>query len=101
MPLYEYECEKCTEVFETRASIADYQKKQPCPLCGEESPRILSNVNIGAFSALSAEGQHEALRRRSVDHTKSTVAKEGIPQFNRNPKDKWKGVVTTSTPDKK
>jgi putative FmdB family regulatory protein len=35
MPLYDYHCEKCDEIFEVRASIAEKQAglKPECPTC--------------------------------------------------------------------
>jgi len=42
MPIYEYQCPKCRETFEElRRSVDD--DVAPCPVCGEPSPRIISN----------------------------------------------------------
>jgi putative FmdB family regulatory protein len=53
MPLYEYLCPKCGDVFEElRKSVNDGEA--PCPRCGETSKRIISNT---AF-ALKGGGWH-------------------------------------------
>ncbi len=45
MPIYEYRCKDCDHVFE------EWQKNfeehvETCPLCGGESPRIMSNTSF-------------------------------------------------------
>lgn len=43
MPIYEYLCPKCEDVFEEwRKSVDD--DAAPCPRCGETSKRIISNT---------------------------------------------------------
>lgn len=101
MPLYEYACKQCELDFEELVPLADYQKPQPCPECGEPSDRIVSVPNVGTFSAMSEENKKASLMKRSRDHTAKTVKKDGIPQFRKNRnKDRW-AHVTTTTPDKK
>lgn len=41
MPLYEYYCERCDNVFESLRSIADSDKPTACPNCGDPADRIM------------------------------------------------------------
>ncbi|HEV8573339.1 MAG TPA: zinc ribbon domain-containing protein [Dehalococcoidia bacterium] len=41
MPLYEYFCESCDEVFETLRSVSTSGEPVACPKCGAESDRIM------------------------------------------------------------
>lgn len=44
MPIYEFQCTKCKEIFEDLVSIG--QKTHKCPLCGAKSKKIMSSVGI-------------------------------------------------------
>jgi putative FmdB family regulatory protein len=41
MPLYEYYCEKCDNVFEALGSIAVSEQPAKCPKCGRQAFRIM------------------------------------------------------------
>ncbi len=41
MPLYEYYCEKCDNVFEALCPLAESDQPAPCPRCGSEADRIM------------------------------------------------------------
>jgi len=41
MPLYEYYCENCDEVFETLRSLSASEEPATCPKCGGEAGRIM------------------------------------------------------------
>ena len=41
MPLYEYYCENCDEVFEALRSVSASDEPSPCPKCGREAGRIM------------------------------------------------------------
>ncbi len=43
MPIYEYYCPKCKDVFQLQRPIVDYSKPASCPRCGGESQRLLSS----------------------------------------------------------
>lgn len=45
MPIYEYECEKCSLRFELRRRFSD-KGSSFCPRCGSEARRIFSPVPI-------------------------------------------------------
>ena len=39
MPIYEYECRKCGEEFESFRGLFDNDSKVTCPTCGEKEPK--------------------------------------------------------------
>ena len=56
MPIYEYECEKCGEMFELRRGMADRDSDISCPNCGVEKPRrIFSVFATGSSSGTCAQ----------------------------------------------
>lgn len=46
MPIYEYQCPKCGNVFEEWVKSSEAHKEEPCPKCGTPSPRILSRTSF-------------------------------------------------------
>lgn len=45
MPIYEYRCEDCEQIFEEWQK--DFEERQvPCPVCGNPSRRIMSNTTF-------------------------------------------------------
>ncbi|MCK9239126.1 zinc ribbon domain-containing protein [Desulfocurvus sp.] len=45
MPIYEYRCNECEQIFEEwQRDHAEHTV--PCPVCGAESPRIISNTSF-------------------------------------------------------
>lgn len=45
MPIYEYCCEDCQQVFEEWQK--DFEERQmPCPVCGGNSKRLISNTSF-------------------------------------------------------
>lgn len=47
MPLYEYRCKKCEQLFELRRSVNDMDKRAKCPKCGSQATaRQLSSFAI-------------------------------------------------------
>lgn len=45
MPIYEYRCEDCGQIFEEWQKNFD-EKKVNCPVCGHNSERIISNTSF-------------------------------------------------------
>ena len=41
MPLYEYYCESCDEVFEALRAVVASEEPAPCPRCGRDAERIM------------------------------------------------------------
>lgn len=46
MPIYEYECPKCGQVFEEWGKASEAHKEEPCPKCGALSPRVISRTSF-------------------------------------------------------
>ncbi len=44
MPIYEYQCPQCQNIFEEWLNSSQATAKAPCPECGVESSRIISNT---------------------------------------------------------
>ncbi len=55
MPTYEYECADCGPFAEVRP-MAEYDRAQPCPDCGQDAPRLLTAPSLsgGAQEASAA-----------------------------------------------
>ena len=53
MPLYEYYCEPCDELFTELRAMALHQEPMDCPVCGEAAPRIL--VSAPRLNTMRAE----------------------------------------------
>ena len=54
MPTYDYECEDCGPFTEVRP-MAEYDRPQPCPDCGQNAPRLLTAPSLsgGAQEAVA------------------------------------------------
>lgn len=46
MPIYEYECPNCGQVFEEWGKASESGKEEPCPKCGALSPRVISRTSF-------------------------------------------------------
>lgn len=52
MPLYEYQCTKCDEKFETLVSFRELDNPVKCPHCGsEETDKLLSTFSASVGSS--------------------------------------------------
>jgi len=40
MPIYEYKCPNCNDIFELKRNIKDIPKEFPCPKCGNTARKI-------------------------------------------------------------
>lgn len=57
MPLYEYQCADCTEIFTKMRKMAEAAEKTDCPKCGSNnSTRIISACAIGSGKSGGALG---------------------------------------------
>lgn len=97
MPIYEYACQKCGEIFDQlwltvrAAEEATAQGKQPaCPACGEaETRRVVSQVAVlGGLGGLTPREQHasDAKETAQAEKMASFLPKEQIDQFRANRK---------------
>ena len=46
MPIYEYRCRKCGNVFEEWVKTFDSPELEPCPKCGGDAERIISKTSF-------------------------------------------------------
>lgn len=48
MPIYEYRCDACGEVFEIIAGLSERDQKSVCPACGDRrTTRLYGSVQLG------------------------------------------------------
>lgn len=99
MPIYEYACEQCGEIFDQlwltvrAAEEATATGKQPvCPACGEnDTRRVVSQVavlgGLGGLTPGEQRASHAAETARA-EKMASFLPKEQIDQFRANKKDK-------------
>ncbi|MBX3050515.1 MAG: zinc ribbon domain-containing protein [Caldilineaceae bacterium] len=99
MPIYEYACASCGEVFDQlwptvrAAQEATAAGKQPvCPVCGDsDTERIVSQVAVlGGLGGLTPSEQRasDASETAQAEKMASFLPKEQIDQFRTNKKKK-------------
>ena len=82
MPIYEYSCPSCGKTFEEFMRSGDDAEKAPCPHCGAEAPRMLSNTSFilkgeGWFASSYGNGTSNAFdKSNGVPPHGSKPAKE-------------------------
>jgi putative FmdB family regulatory protein len=55
MPIYEYRCRKCREVFERIQKVEEGGKSLKCPYCGGEKPeKVLSSFSSSKGSGATS-----------------------------------------------
>ena len=58
MPLYDYQCEKCSEKFEVRQCYGQDGSKMKCPKCGEPNPRkLITGFSTSGSGSSTENGQ--------------------------------------------
>lgn len=63
MPIYEFRCLKCQELFEFLAVRSDDTMETHCPHCGaEDFERVMSSSNFAMGSASSGSGTSKQTR---------------------------------------
>lgn len=74
MPIYEYRCKACDTVFEEWAKSFDSPEHEPCPKCGGDAVRIVSNTTFvlkGGGWYVTEYGNHK------TDHESGAGAPDG------------------------
>ena len=76
MPIYEYRCRKCGNVFEEWVKTFDSPELEPCPKCGGDAERIMSNTSADAAPAKAdaAPAKAEAAASGSGGGSKAATA---------------------------
>ena|SRR6056297_1892267 len=89
MPIYEYRCEECAQVFEEWQN--DFEERDvPCPVCGGNSRRLISH---SAF-ILKGSGWY------ATDYSRKSSTQNGNGNGNGN-KDKSEAASGESAPSSK
>lgn len=83
MPIYEYKCPKCGNVFEEWVKASDSQKHAKCPECGALSPRIMSRTSF----VLKGDGWYvsDYGYRKGITEDSGTGADVPVPSSPRTP----------------
>lgn len=114
MPIYEYQCPRCGEVFEEWEKASEAHRDKPCPVCGTPSPRIMSRTSFvlkGDGWYVSDYGYRKGISEDSGGRAdvplpstpttpakqgdKSLVAKEHRPPAKQEPKPETKPAAST------
>ena len=78
MPLYEFRCLKCNEVFEFLVVGSDDEMEMKCPHCGsEEFERVISTTNMSMGAGKDAQSRPQVENRQCSSGTCSTVTLPG------------------------
>jgi putative FmdB family regulatory protein len=56
MPIYEYKCPACGDVFEQMRPMSQATNPAPCPSCKTESPRTVSRLARAGAGSSGGEG---------------------------------------------
>jgi len=80
MPIYEYECQKCSLRFEVRKHFGE-DGATPCPQCGTEAHRLFSPVPIifkgsGFYVTDNRKDHNESLSDKDDNISKNDSRKE-------------------------
>ena len=75
MPIYEYHCPECDNLFEEWCQRVDDQKSKPCPKCGKTAQRIMSQTSF----ALKGDGWYvtEYGSKKGINESSESNASQG------------------------
>lgn len=65
MPIYEYECKTCNEVFEKIAKIGNKQTK--CDKCGTTCKKIMSSFSFKVNGFNAANSYHKTEKQKFIE----------------------------------
>lgn len=80
MPIYEYQCPKCQHTFEEWVKASESHGQEPCPQCGEPSPRIMSQTSFvlkGGGWYVSDYGYRKGVNEEGASSTSSSSTSGG------------------------
>lgn len=78
--LRDYYCESCGSQFEELVDRDEDPSIQTCPECGKDAMAMMSAPNVASFSLKDKSAQIESLKKRSADHSKAMIKKDGLPR---------------------
>ena len=82
MPIYEYCCRNCGNVFEEWVKTFDSPELEPCPTCGGDSERVLSQTSFkleGGGWFASCSGGKAAGSESEAAPAKDAAKKDAAP----------------------
>lgn len=84
MPIYEYRCQECQQIFEQwQKDFSDQDK--PCPVCSSPSQRLISNTSfilkgsgwyVTDYSKNASSSGGNGAKAGAAEDTSSSAAKE-------------------------
>ena len=80
MPIYEYQCPKCQHTFEEWVKASESHGQEPCPKCGEPSPRIMSQTSFllkGGGWYVSDYGYRKGVNEEGAPSAGSSATSDG------------------------
>ncbi|SKA74736.1 FmdB family zinc ribbon protein [Desulfobaculum bizertense] len=93
MPIYEYRCTECNQVFEEWQKNFD-EKDMPCPNCGAPSKRLISNTSF----VLKGSGWYVTDYCKGGSHGSAKSDVENRTQTANPPKKETAKPAKTSSP---
>lgn len=66
MPIYEYKCEKCDQIYELFLKLKDIDKEQACSVCGNKLEKLISSSNFvfnGGYTYKNLYGLKDNLKK--------------------------------------
>ena len=77
MPIYEYRCRKCGNVFEEWVKTFDSPELEPCPKCGGDAERIISYGGKSGSAGDAAPAGDKAPAKADAAPAKAEAAASG------------------------
>ena len=74
MPIYEYRCRKCGNVFEEWVKTFDSPELEPCPKCGGDAERIMSNRFASCYGGKASGSASDAAPAADAAPAKADAA---------------------------
>lgn len=95
MPIYEYKCKSCEDVFEKNVSRKEASQPQPCPQCEELSSRSLSSSFVLKGDGWAGKNmllrEQMAMKNRRLDSkSKERIKPTLAPNVNGERVDSWR-----------
>lgn len=99
MPIYEYQCPKCQHTFEEWVKASESHGQEPCPKCGEPSPRIMSHTSFvlkGGGWYVSDYGYRKGIKDDGASTATSTASSGGSAASGGQPAEKAPAATADS-----
>ena len=91
MPIYEFQCTECREIFEDMVPVG--QKTHKCPVCGKKSKKIISPVGI----IFKGSGWYCKDNNKPTANGNGKRTKEKVTEVTEEVKDKTDSKTEEST----